>query len=90
MTLFEWDPRKASSNRRKHGVAFADAATVLEDTQALTIADESSDEERWITIGMDALARILVVVYTWRGNKIRIISARQANAQEEKQYLEDS
>jgi hypothetical protein len=88
--VFEWDPRKAASNRRKHGVSFADACSVLEDTAALTIADEAHEEERWITIGMDSLARVLVVIYTWRGKSIRIISARAATNQERSQYLENT
>jgi Ribonuclease toxin, BrnT, of type II toxin-antitoxin system len=55
---FEWDPRKAAANVRKHGVRFADAIPVLEDERALTVVDESSDEERWVTIGMDSFARV--------------------------------
>jgi len=61
----EWDARKAAGNLRKHGVDFADAATVVYDDQAITIPEERSGEERFVTIGMDALGRILVVVYTW-------------------------
>jgi uncharacterized protein len=54
----EWDPRKASVNLRRHGVDFADAGTVLHDEQAITIRDEGSDEEdRFITLGIDALGR---------------------------------
>ena len=52
---FEWDARKAASNLRKHGIDFADAATVLYDELAVTAADEERDEERFVTIGMDAL-----------------------------------
>ena len=85
---FEWDPRKASSNRRKHGVDFADATGVLFDEFALTIPDESSEEERFVTIGADPLNRLLVVVYTWRGKSIRIISARKADPSERKEYEE--
>lgn len=83
---YEWDPAKARANLRKHGVDFADAATVFSDDYALTIPDDSPDEERFVTLGMDALARILVVVFTWRGQHIRIISARKAESQERKQY----
>ena len=60
----EWDSRKAAANLSKHGVDFADAATVVYDDQAITIPEERSGEERFVTIGMDALGRILVVVYT--------------------------
>jgi uncharacterized DUF497 family protein len=49
--VFEWDPSKAASNARKHGIQFADAVAVLEDEQALTVADESDAEQRWVTIG---------------------------------------
>ena len=85
---FEWDPKKASSNLRKHGVDFADATGVLFDEFALTIPDESSEEERFVTVGADPLNRILVVVYTWRGKSIRIISARKADPSERKEYEE--
>ena len=66
MTTFAWDPRKATANTRKHGIQFADAVVVLEDERAITLLDESESEERWVTIGIDSLARILTVVYTWR------------------------
>lgn len=85
----EWDPAKARANLAKHGIHFADAATALEDNLALTIRDPySEDEERWITLGMDALGRLLVVVYTWRGEKLRLISARLATPRERRQYKE--
>ena len=84
---FEWDPRKAASNVSKHGVHFADAVAVFEDDRAITVRDGASDDERWITVGMDALARIIIVVYTWRGERIRIISARLATPSEFDQYL---
>ena len=83
---FEWDSNKAISNFKKHGVDFADAVIVLEDERAITIPDDYSDEERFITVGMDSFGRILVVVYTWRENRIRIISARKATTKEIKQY----
>ena len=82
----EWDPRKAAANLKKHGVDFADAATVLYDERAVTIRDDHAREERYVTIGMDALARALVVVYTWRGNRPRLISARTATPQERQEY----
>jgi len=74
----EWDPAKARANLRKHRVRLADAVTALEDTRAISIRDEGEDEERWITIGMDSVGRILVVVYTWREERTRLISARPA------------
>jgi len=83
---FEWDIKKALSSLKKHGVDFADAISVLEDERAVTITDEHPDEERFITIGKDVFGRILVVVYTWRLNRIRIISARKATAKERNQY----
>jgi uncharacterized DUF497 family protein len=82
----EWDPAKARSNLRKHGIRFADAVSALEDEGAISVRDEREDEERWITIGMDSLARILVVVYTWRDEQMRLISARLATPREGRQY----
>lgn len=85
----EWDPRKARLNARKHGVQFADAVAVLEDEQALTMRDPfPHDEERWVTLGLDALGRALVVVYAWRGERVRVISARKATASERSRYEE--
>lgn len=85
---YEWDPKKAASNLRKHKIDFADAVTVFEDDFGVTIDDDEPEEKRFVTIGMDALARVLVVVYTWRGQNIRIISARKAGAEERRQYEE--
>jgi uncharacterized DUF497 family protein len=84
----EWDPKKAVANVDKHGVRFADAVSVLEDDRAVTVADDSSEEPRWVTIGLDSMGRALVVVYTWRGERVRIISARPATARERRQYEE--
>jgi uncharacterized protein len=84
----EWDPAKARTNLRKHGVRFADAVIALEDENAISIHDDREDEERWITICMDSVARILVVVYTWRSGQIRLISARRATRTERRQYEE--
>jgi uncharacterized DUF497 family protein len=83
---FEWDERKARANLRKHRVDFADAATVFEDPRAVTVADENLDEERYVTLGMDLLSRQLVVIYTVRGERIRIISARRATRRERADY----
>jgi uncharacterized protein len=86
---YEWDPAKARANLSKHGVDFADAASALEDDRALTIRDPlSSDEERWITMGRGSLGSLLVVVYTWREETVRLISARLATAREKRQYEE--
>jgi len=85
---YQWDANKSATNLKKHRVDFADAVTVFSDDFALTITDDYPDEERFVTIGMDALGRILVVIYTWRGNSIRIISARKATHRERKQYEE--
>jgi len=84
--VVEWDEDKAAANLRKHGVDFADAATVLEDEAALTRPDEHPEEDRWVTLGMDALGRVLVVVYTWREENPRLISARKATRTERRQY----
>jgi uncharacterized DUF497 family protein len=82
----EWDPNKERVNRVKHGIQFADAVSALEDENALTMRDERTGEERWVTIGMDSLARVVVVVYVWRGERIRLISARRATPNELEQY----
>ncbi len=83
---FEWDERKARANLRRHRIDFADAATVFEDERSVTVADEASDEERYATIGLDALGRVLVVTYTVRGERIRMISARRATRREREEY----
>ena len=84
----EWDPAKARANLRKHGVRFADATSALEDAEAVSVREEGADEERWVSVGMDSLGRILVVVYTWRGERVRLISARPATRREARQYEE--
>jgi len=83
-----WDPEKAASNVGKHGVRFAEAIPVLEDPLAVTVLDDESDplEQRAVAIGFGALGRILVVVYTWRGDDIRLISARLAEPHEREAY----
>jgi uncharacterized DUF497 family protein len=84
---YEWDPVKANANFRKHGVLFSDAVSVFEDELALTVRDPyPEEEERWVTVGMDLLGRLLVVVYVWRGETIRIISARHATPRERQEY----
>ena len=84
----EWDPAKAPANLCKHRVRFADAVTALEDARAISVRDERADEERWVSIGMDSLSRILVVVYRWRDERVRLISARPATRGEARQYEE--
>jgi uncharacterized DUF497 family protein len=85
---FVWDREKARQNVAKHGVRFADAVLVLDDPYAITIADHESEptEARWVTLGADAQGRVLVVVYTYRGEDIRLISARPAEPRELKEY----
>ena len=85
---YEWDTTKATTNLEKHGVTFADAVAVLEDEKALTIPDDDPDEERFITMGLDAFGQVLVVVYTLREDTVRIISARKATRSERRQYEE--
>ncbi len=83
---YEWDPKKAKNNLAKHGVLFADAVAVFSDDSAITIEDKRASEERFVTMGMDALGRVLVVAYTWREETIRIISARKATERERRSY----
>jgi uncharacterized DUF497 family protein len=83
---YEWDPKKAKSNYKKHGVKFSDAVGVFEDENAVTIEDEHESEDRFITLGRDFLRRILIVVYTFRGVIIRLISARKTTALEKAEY----
>ena len=85
MTI-EWDSGKAASNRRKHDVDFADAVTALSDEMAITIREEHLGEDRFVTLGVDALGRLLVVVHTWRNDTVRLISARRATPKERRQY----
>ena len=86
---YQWDKNKAASNLQKHGIEFADAISVFSDELAITIPDNRFDEERFVTIGMDGFGRILVIVFTWRSEDIRLISARLAERRERKQYEED-
>ena len=85
---YEWDAQKARANLRKHGVDFADAVAVFADDLALTMPDEITavDEQRFLTMGRDAMARVLVVAYTWRGGRIRVFSARPATSAERRRY----
>lgn len=83
----EFDPDKAVANLRKHGVSFAHAEQVLRDPLALTRDDpDAQDEQHLITLGMDALGRVLVVIHTQRAERTRLISAREASPGESEQY----
>jgi len=87
---FEWDPKKAATNLRKHGVSFDQAATVFQDDLSLTgdDPDHSLSEERQVTFGVSSSGRLLVVSHAERGDRIRIISARPATRSERKLYEE--
>ena len=87
---FEWDPRKATQNRRKHAVSFHEAATVFGDSLSLTYPDpdHSAAEQRFITVGMSDAGRLLIVAHADRGENIRIISARQTTLRERRHYEE--
>ncbi len=83
----EFDPAKARVNLAKHKISFAHAEQALRDPDAATIEDpDARGEQRFVTLGMDALGRILVVVHTPRGDRVRLISARRASRGEAKQY----
>ncbi len=86
---FQWNPDKARANLSKHRVDFAEAATVFEDPRALTCDDPHPREERFVTLGLDALERLLVVCWSSRGDEFRIVSARRANRAETLQYEEE-
>lgn len=88
-----WDPAKAASNLAKHGVAFAQAASVLLDPLALTVFDagHSQDEERWFTLGLSSEGKLLALSHTYQDTgpnraSVRLISAREATRQERRQY----
>jgi uncharacterized DUF497 family protein len=89
MDGYEWDPEKAAQNLTKHGVDFADAAISLEDPNALTDTDpDASDEERYVCLGADPDGRLLVTVYTYRDEHVRIVSSRSASPGERRRYEE--
>ncbi len=82
-----FDPNKAASNYRKHGIRFSDAESVLFDPMALTREDSDAEgEQRFTSIGVDATGRLLVVIFSYRGEGIRLISARAATAKEREYY----
>ena len=83
----EWDPKKAAANLRKHGIPLSYGADVLEDEYALTREDPlAQGEQRWVSIGMDGLGRVLTTVYTYRGERIRLIAARRSTRREREAY----
>ncbi len=84
-----WDPAKAETNFRKHKIRFSDAEAALFDPMALTIQDESvQSEQRFVSVGSDTMGRVVVIVYTYRGDDIRLISARRGTRKERKAYEE--
>jgi uncharacterized DUF497 family protein len=84
---YQWDPAKAEANVKKHGVEFADAVGVLADPTAITIEDPQAEgEQRFLSMGMDVLGHIIVVAYTYRGDEVRLISARKASKKELRVY----
>jgi uncharacterized DUF497 family protein len=89
---FEWHPRKAALNKRKHRVSFEEASTVFADPLSATVfdPDHSHDEDRYITIGFSEQKRLLLVSHTERGDIIRIVSARELTPVEKKEYEEES
>ena len=84
----EWDGRKAESNLRKHGVSFEEAATVFLDERDVTLSEDRFGEPRFVTIGRDLRGRVLLVVWTRRDSRIRLISARRATSAERRSYSE--
>jgi len=87
---FEWDRDKAEKNLHKHGVSFDEAATVFGDFLATTAPDpdHSTDEDRFITVGLSKLGRLLMIAHTDRGGRIRIINARALTRRERIDYEE--
>ncbi|MGH9871018.1 MAG: BrnT family toxin [Pyrinomonadaceae bacterium] len=91
---FEWDPKKAKSNLRKHRVSFSEAIMVFSDVFSFTYDDaaNSHGEQRYVTLGMSAQSRrgVLVVAHTMQGEKVRLISARKATPRERRAYEEEN
>jgi len=88
---FEWDGRKANDNLARHGVSFGEALTVFGDPLGRITDDprHSEAEERFVLLGQSAQRRMLVVMFTERGDAIRLISARRAARRERRRYEED-
>ncbi len=94
---FDWDPNKAKTNRKKHGIGFEQASTIFLDPRMISVFDteHSKDEDRWATMGIDKNGSLLVVVHTFQqvdANccRMRIISARKATRKESKHYQEEN
>jgi len=89
---FEWNPKKAASNLRKHGVSFEEAASVFNDVLAAVYADpdHSAHEKRYLTIGTSSQGRLLNVAFADRGQRIRIINARKVTKKERQLYEEEN
>jgi uncharacterized protein len=89
---FEWDPDKAESNLKRHGVSFEEAATAFGDPLSLTVADpdHSDDEERAVFLGLTFRGRLVVVSHTDRGESVRLISARLATPRERRSYEQEA
>jgi uncharacterized DUF497 family protein len=89
--IYEWDPKKAKANLRKHGVSFEEALTAFADPLARIFDDEdySVEEQREIIVGYSAKERLLVVCFTAQGESVRIFSARKATRREKKEYEEN-
>ena len=87
---FSWDPRKAASNERKHGISFEEAVTAFGDVLSVTVPnpDHSANENRFILLGLSDLKRVVVVAHVERGGDTRIINARLATRRERKKYEE--
>jgi uncharacterized protein len=83
----EWNEEKAASNRRKHGIDFDDAIGIFFGTSLLRRSDHNT-EERWLAIG-EMEGRVVTVVFTWRGDALRIISARRARKNEKRAYHQE-
>ena len=86
--MFDWDPQKALATFRRRGISFEEGATVLDDWQQVTVEDveHSIHEQRWTTIGLSDRARLLVVTWTAREGRVRVISARRASKRERNVY----
>lgn len=83
----DFDPKKDAANLKKHGVSLSEGDGVLNDPLAITVEDESAEgEQRFVTIGMNVFGSLMVVVYTPRGDEVRIISVRKADPKERRAY----
>ena len=89
--IFSWDSRKAANNLRKHGISFREASTAFAGPLSVTFPDEdhSNVESRFLTVGRSIRQQLLVIAHTEEGDRIRIISARQATRREQRFYEEN-